>query len=99
MGYPSGFSPQASRNPTDVIFLKQPNRSDARGSGVEAGLRVLQSHSTECEYWDVCLTCFVKLREASRLRTRDILLLEYGSIHSQGCAIGAGPRDFRCGVT
>lgn len=74
----------------DIVFLEDPDGGDAGCAGVQAGLGVLQSYSTQCEYWDFGAAGLVKRFETGRGGSGGVLFFEDWSEKGDGGAVGGG---------
>jgi hypothetical protein len=71
----------------DIIFLKQADGRDSRGSGFAAGAGIRESDSAESENWNCCLTGFAQQRQACGMSTGTIFLFEDRREDGEGCAV------------
>ena len=82
----------------DIVILKEPDRCNPGGSGVETALGVFESNASEGEDRDVVLASAAESLKASWFCTRRIFLFEDWSEERQVGAVPGGLLDIVRGM-
>lgn len=90
---------QSGDDPRDVIFLEEPDGSDAGGPGLETFAGIFQSDSTESQNRDLIAAGFAELVQACGVCVGRVFLFEDRGEDCEGCLVGGGLGYVRWRVT